>query len=193
MVAGRSPGKPPAFSRKDVRRAIDKLQSVASDALARDLARDEFEEGVAEKRSWHAKRGKGFLFDDRKWAFLDWFDERFRGRKRAFIYVFWNRRRCVYVGKTARSGRRIASHFDKRWFGPVTRLDVYAMRGRRVLPALECLSIHRFQPTRNKVKAESRKWTRKCELCSIHREIEEEVSSIFRLQTPRPRRKRRRR
>jgi hypothetical protein len=57
----------------------------------------------------------------------------------------------------------------------------------------ECLGIHRFQPSRNKVKAESRKWTKKCELCGIHREIEEEVSSIFRLKTPRARRSRRRR
>ena len=84
-----------------------------------------------------------------------WFGRHFGGG--TYIYVFWNQRKCVYVGKTAKSGGRISGHFEKHWFGSVTRIDVYHATGRRALPALECLAIHRFQPARNKFRAERNK------------------------------------
>jgi len=134
---------------------------------------------VLQRRSWHVKRGKGRGVDAKRRSFNQWFDREL-GRG-TYVYVFWSRRQCIYVGKTTRSGRRISSHFDKHWFGGVTRVDVNAARGRRVLPALECLAIHRFQPTRNKFRAERRKWTRRCALCAIHRSIDGELRSVFRL------------
>lgn len=178
-VEGPRPGPPPSLNRTHIRRAATKLQELASRALADNLARDEFEEGVLQRRSWHAKRGKGRGADAKRHAFNAWFDERLGPG--IYVYVFWNRRRCVYVGKTAKSGRRISGHFDKHWFGGVTRVDVYSARGRRVLPALECLAIHRFQPSRNKFRAERRKWTKRCQLCTTHRLIDQELRSIFRL------------
>jgi len=42
------------------------LQALASDALADQFARDEFEASVADRRSWHVKRGKGWRYGDRK-------------------------------------------------------------------------------------------------------------------------------
>lgn len=178
-VEGPHPGPPPKLGRSHVRRAVTRLQALASAALAHKLARDEFEDGVLLRKSWHAKKGKGRGADLKRGSFNEWFDEHLRPG--TYVYVFWNRRRCIYVGKTARSGRRISSHFDKHWFGGVTRVDVYRVKGRRVLPSLECLAIHRFQPTRNKFRAERRKWTRRCQLCTIHRRIDEELRSIFRL------------
>lgn len=180
VVEGTRQGAPQRLSRQHVRRTIGTLQDLASDALADDLARDEFERGVRLRRSWHPKRGKGRGRDAKRRSFNAWFDEHLEPG--TYVYVFWrSRRRCVYVGKTTRSGRRISSHFEKHWFGPVTRVDVYSARGRRVLPALECLAIHRFQPARNKFRAERRKWTRRCELCRIHRFIDSELRDIFRL------------
>lgn len=178
-VEGPRPGPPLSLSRSHVRRAAATLQDLASEALAAKLARDEFENGVLQRRSWHAKKGKGRGADAKRRSFNAWFDERLRPG--TYVYVFWNRRHCVYVGKTARSGRRISSHFDKHWFGGVTRVDVHTARGRRILPALECLAIHRFQPTRNKFRAERRKWTKRCRLCTVHRMIDQELRSIFRL------------
>ncbi len=177
-VEGPRPGPPPSLSRSHVQRAIARLQDFASDALADKLARDEFEDSVLQRRSWHAKKGKGRGVDAKRHSFNRWFDREL-GRG-TYAYAFWNRRRCVYVGKTVKSGRRISSHFDKHWFGGVTRVDVYALTGRRLLPALECLAIHRFQPTRNKFRAERRKWTKRCQLCAIHRTIDSELRSIFR-------------
>jgi hypothetical protein len=178
-VEGRRTGAPPKLGRQHVSRAIKSLQDLASSALASELARRDFDDGVLIRRSWHPKKGKGRGVDRKRARFNEWFDEHL-GRG-TYVYVFWNRRRCVYVGKSVKSGRRISSHFDKHWFGAVTRVDVYKARGRRVVPSLECLAIHRFQPARNKFRAERRKWTRRCGLCKVHKEIDDELRSIFRL------------
>jgi hypothetical protein len=158
---------------------IARLQDFASDALADALARKEFRDGARKRRSWHPKRGKGRGVDEKRRSFNEWFDDRLGAG--TFIYVFWNRRKCIYVGKTRGSGRRVSSHFEKHWFAGVTRIDLYPTTGKRVLPALECLAIHRFQPIRNKFRAERRKWTHKCELCKVHRLIDSELRQIFRL------------
>jgi len=155
------------------------MQDYASDALASSLARAEFDLGTSEKRQWHPKRGKGHGRDVKKRAFKQWFRDKFG--QGAYVYVFWRSgRRCAYVGKTLKSGGRIAGHFEKHWFDSVVRIDVYRANGKRVLPALECLAIHRFQPSENKFKAERKKWTRKCPLCRVHREIKDELGAIFR-------------
>lgn len=179
VVGRKQRGAAPTLERHHISKTIERCQDLASEALAERLARTEFEQGVHGRRSWHAKKGKGRGPDAKRRSFDAWFD-RYLGPG-MYIYAFWRRRHCVYVGKTAHSGRRVSSHFVKHWFGGVTRVDVYEVRGRRYLPALECLAIHRFQPTRNKFKAEKRKWTRKCQLCKVHRQIREELNSIFRL------------
>ncbi len=178
-VAGKKQGRPLSLNQSHVRNSISQLQALASEALADRLARREFQASVRRKHSWFAKRGKGHGRDKKRQVFKAWFAARFR--RQTYVYVFWNRRKCVYVGKTAGAGGRISGHFDKHWFGSVTRIDVYEANGRRALPALECLAIHRFQPARNKFRAERKKWTRKCELCRVHRDIKDELQSIFRL------------
>jgi hypothetical protein len=178
-VSGQRPGQPLSLKKAHVTKSIARLQGFASEALADKLARREFRASVKGKKSWHPKKGKGRDRDAKRKAFKEWFADHF-GRG-TYIYVFWSRRKCVYVGKTTKSGGRIAGHFEKHWFGSVTRIDVYQTNGRRGLPALECLAIHRFQPARNKFRAERKKWTRKCELCRVHRLIHDELKSIFRL------------
>lgn len=179
VLGERRPGPPPTLKKSHVRRAIHRLQELASDSLARHLARREFNHGVMIRRSWHPKDGKGWSYDDKRSRFKSWYRAEINAKN--CIYVLWNQKRCVYVGKTTRGGGRIASHFDKRWFPWVTRIDIYETRGHRVLPALECVAIHRFQPLKNRAKAETKKWTRRCPLCEIHRGIESELKSIFRL------------
>jgi hypothetical protein len=178
-IAGPRPGPPLSLNRRHVRNSISRLQNLASDALADELARREFHSSVQNKRSWHPKRGKGHGRDAKRKSFRRWFGKHFGAG--TYVYVFWNRRKCVYVGKTAKSGSRITGHFEKHWFSNVTRIDVYQAKGRRSLPALECLAIHRFQPSRNKFRAERKKWTRKCELCRVHRHVKEELHTMFRL------------
>jgi hypothetical protein len=177
-LRGARPGRPAGLNRKILNQSIARMQKLASEALAPELARRSFQSGVRSRRSWHPKRGKGHGRAAKRAAFKSWFRSRFSTG--TYVYVFWARKQCVYVGKTTKSGGRIASHFEKHWFSGVTRIDVYHTRGRRGLPALECLAIHRFRPLQNKFKAESRKWTSRCELCSVHRQIRHELDDIFR-------------
>lgn len=178
IFAKRKPGRPQTISRSNVDDAINALQELASAGLADAYARKEFEQSVKGKKSWHVKRGKGWGLNKKKPAFNDWYESVFG--KASCVYVFWKANKCLYVGKSSNGGGRPSSHFEKFWFSGVTRIDIYEASPRN-LPAMECLAIHRFQPRRNKFKASAHKWTKRCPLCTLHRDIEDELRSMFRL------------
>jgi hypothetical protein len=170
-------GKPPKFSRKDVGKGIRTLQEIASDALARRLAKTEFNDHIKLRKNYQV-RGRGP--DDKKKQFEKWFAERFPRRK-GIIYAFWgNHGKCIYVGRTGSHGSRPSSHFDKFWFSGVKRVTIFDVTARSHIPKLECLAIHSFQPKRNKNRAATKKWTKACPLCTTHKYIENELRSIFR-------------
>lgn len=176
-VGAKGAGKPPEFSRKKVGKGIRKLQTIASDAFARKLAKSEFNEHVASRKNYGVK-GRGPY--DKREKFEEWFATHFRKRK-GLIYVFWgNRKKCIYIGRTGSHGSRPSSHFEKFWFTGVKRITIFSVKGRSHVPKLECLAIHRFQPTRNKNKAATKKWTKACPLCTTHKHIESELRDIFR-------------
>jgi hypothetical protein len=176
-ILGRpTPGAPPKLDKRRIDHVIRELQAIASGSLATKLAKTEFSSSVEKKKRWHVK-GRGR--EGKRRIFNEWYDKHIPFER--CVYVFWNKKKCIYVGKTKRGAGRPSSHFDKYWFNGVTRVDVYALGGKRSLPALECLAIHRFQPKENKQKAQPLKWTRECPLCKVHRDIESELRSIFRL------------
>jgi hypothetical protein len=112
--------------------------------------------------------------------FEKWFKEKFP-RLKNYVYVFWgNKKKCLYVGKTGKGGSRISSHFIKHWFGSTRRIDIFSSTASQI-PKLECLAIHHFEPVYNKNKAATKNWTKKCPLCTIHKDIEKELRKIFRL------------
>ena len=170
-------GKPPRFSRKKVDAGIRKLQTIASKALAHKLAKSEFVEHVASRKYYYVK---GHGPNDKKKKFEKWFAVNFR-RTKGLIYAFWgNQKKCIYVGRTGSHGSRPSSHFEKFWFSSVKRVTIFVVRGQSHIPKLECLAIHHFQPTRNKNKAATKKWTKACPLCTTHKYIESELRDIFR-------------
>jgi hypothetical protein len=176
LFGGKKPGPPPLFGRRKVSYGIAKLQTIASDAFARKLSKAEFSKFTTTKRAWHVK---GHGRPEKRRKFDQWFEQNVGNDK--CIYVFWKSKACVYVGRTGNGGSRPQNHFEKFWFGGVTRVDIYPVRQRSQIPKLECLAIHRFQPMRNKSKASSQKWQKKCPMCKIHRDIRNELRSIFRL------------
>jgi hypothetical protein len=177
QLGAKGAGKPPQFGRKNVNWGIRELQSTASDALARKLAKAEFEQHVLDRKNYHIK-GRGPK--DKKKQFENWFGRHFLKRK-GLVYAFWKAgHRCVYIGRTGPSGSRPSSHFEKYWFGGVRRVTIYSVRGKSHVPKLECLAIHRFQPNRNVNRAASKKWTKACPLCTTHKYIERELRDIFR-------------
>jgi hypothetical protein len=184
-------GRAPELSRAHVMGTIEALQDLTTSARAKRYWREELRRSLEERRSWHAKRGKGRGPRAKKEAFNAWYRESLPPGP--CVYVFWIGRKCEYVGKAGGGGARPQAHFMKYWFQYVTRIDIYVLRGRRALPVLECLAIHHFGPRQNMVKAERRAHARKCKLCLAHSMIRSEVGTLFRLQTPKARRRRRRR
>ena len=89
-------------------------------------------------------------------------------------------RECRYVGRTRGGGSRPSRHFKRGWFHGTTRVDVYLTKQKKSIPHLECLAIHRFRPTKNKVKAAKENWKPKCPLCAIHKKIRTEMRKIYR-------------
>jgi hypothetical protein len=184
-------GKPPEFGRKRVSVGIRRLKAIASNVLARKLAKSEFDEHTAPRRNYHVK-GRGR--DEKKAEFEKWFASRF-GKTKGLIYAFWgNHRECIYVGRTGSHGSRPSSHMKEDWFSIVKRVTIFPVRGKSHIPKLECLAIHDLRPTHNVYKAAKKKWTKACPLCKTHKYIENELrgssdsSKLLRTSKPRSRR-----
>jgi hypothetical protein len=171
-----NPGPIPALKKKERERVIKHLQGIASDALARRMAKKQFERSVETNKTW---RTKGWGTEKKIQQFRTWAQSRI-DRKSGKVYVFWHKKKCLYVGRTTGRGSRPSQHFRKDWFKDTTRIVVYMAPHRRDIPRLECLAVHCFLPARNKVKAARERWTPKCPLCSLHRKIKTEIRTIFR-------------
>ncbi len=167
-------GRRPKLNRKKIDASIKDLQDLASSILARNLAKIAFLKSSKKKigrqiKGWGNKKKKG--------EFEKWFKIKLP-KVSQLVYVFWNKKKCIYVGRTGRGGSRPSSHFDKRWCNNISRIDIYPTTSRNT-PKLECLAKHYFQPKQNKYKPSEKKWTSKCQLCKVHRDIDSELRIIF--------------
>jgi hypothetical protein len=169
-------GHPLTLTKKRRETKIRELQEIARKARAENLARRQFRRLARPKKSWKPK-GRGA--DNKQKEFLPWVREG-NSQGRGKVYVFWRRRECRYVGRTRGRGSRPSCHFKRSWFNGTTRIDVHSAHQRKSIPMLECLAIHRFNPTKNKVKAAKLKWTAKCPLCSLRKKIRTEIRTIYR-------------
>ena len=159
------PGRPHVFNCKKVEPKLEELGELATQILVRRRTRREFHKTAEEKRQWHVKRGKAFGIDAKRRRFKRWYAKHI-GNKNC-VYAFWSRKGCVYVGRTSRGKGRPAGWFDRVWFQPVKRIDIYSVRRRSEVPKVECLAIHLFD--------------KKCPICEATKEIDHELKSIFRL------------
>jgi hypothetical protein len=155
---------------------IQELEGIASKALAAKLAKKKFIALVVQRKTW---RTKGWGTTKKQKIFRAWVRRKI-SPKGGKIYVFWKKRECRYVGRTRGRGSRPSIHFKGGWFSGTTRIDVYVARQRRSTPLLECMAIHRFHPTKNKVKSSTENWTPKCPLCVVHKKIRNELRKIYR-------------
>jgi hypothetical protein len=166
--------KPPKFNRAKVDKAIDHLQDLASECIASTRAKKEFEELVVQKKQWHVK---GHGVQQKQRSFATWFDQHIKYRN--LIYIFWNHKKCLYVGKTEKGKGRPESHFSKFWFGKANRVDIHAVSAPTQVLKLECLAKHRFKPVYNQIDPPTKKWYKKCPVCAVHTLIHDEMRQIF--------------
>jgi hypothetical protein len=164
------------LTKRERERAIENFQGIASNALAKKMAKKEFDRSVAKKKTWMTKgRGK----DAKRKSFRAWARTKI-DKNSGKVYVFWHGKKCCYVGRTRGRGSRPSRHFKKKWFKGTTRIDVYMAPRKGDIPRLECFAVHRFLPSRNKVKAAKENWTPKCPLCVLHKKIKTELRTIYR-------------
>ncbi len=173
------PGRPHVFNRKKVEPKLDELGELATEILERRRARRAFRRVVDKKRQWHVKRGKGYGVDAKRDKFKRWYDNRI-GNKNC-VYAFWSQKECIYVGRTSRGRGRPTAWFDRVWFQPVTRIDIYSVLRRSEVGKAECLAVHLFDPSVNKNWPSFESYTKRCPICEATRAIDEELQSIFRL------------
>jgi predicted GIY-YIG superfamily endonuclease len=172
-------GARPHMTQKKINNAIETLQNLASNILARGLAKKEFEQNAVKGKKRRRKIvGRGW--QRQKELYERWFKKEFINQDQ-LVYVLWNNKKCLYVGRTGNGGSRPSSHFSSKKFPRITRVDIYPTKSKAYTPKLECLAIHYLQPITNKNKAATKKWTRKCPLCAIHKKIEAELRKIFKL------------
>jgi hypothetical protein len=171
--------KPMVFDRKRRRRVFKQLKSLATDCLARDLAKREFKATIDKKKQWQCTQNKGWNRKDKRKNFDAWFDKNIPYKN--CIYIFWKGRKAEYVGRTLKGKGRPQNHFSKFWFNGTSRIDIYSTSQASQTPKLECLAIHRFKPRQNGTKASIPKWAKKCPVCKTHKLVETELKDIFAL------------
>jgi hypothetical protein len=165
------------MTRKKINQAIAALQDLTSNILASGLAKKEFEENAGPK-SGRKIVGRGWR--QQKDKFEKWFQNKYPDQDE-LVYVFWNKNKCQYVGRTGNGGSRPSSHFNRKDIPKITRVDIYPAKSKKHTPKLECLAVHRFGPSANNYRPSMKKRTKKCPLCAIHKQIKADLRKIFRI------------
>ena len=175
-IGARKIGQPPKFNRKTVGAGIESLQKIVSDSLAQEMFNEECRSHVV---SCKYRKITGYGADDKKKIFKLWLDKHFPKRE-SYVYIFWGEKnKCIYVGRTTAGGDQPTNHFKVNWFGMVKRVEILMLKSKGKACEMECLAIHYYKPLKNKNKASSKKWTKVCPICKIHRTVEKELRSIF--------------
>jgi hypothetical protein len=172
-------GAAPHLTRKRIRKGIERLQDIALAYYLRSKAAKKLLDSYDDKRQWHSKKGKGYGARAKKKAFKRWYDRKISTKN--YVYAFWNRQHCLYVGRTLSGKGRPTNHFDKYWFGSATRLDLFAFNGKRDVPRFECMLTHRWKPAYSRVTPASKKYYSVCPVCEGKSFIKKQVKLLFRL------------
>src|SRR5204862_5770407 len=110
---------------------------IATDILARKVAKHEFEEAVVRRRLYRLK-GRG---PRARGAELVAFAKRHSG---PIVYAFWRGKTCLYVGKGKRTSR--LNDHEKSYGRQADSIEVFFVKTKTQLPKVECLATHRFEP-----------------------------------------------
>lgn len=171
------PGRAARLDRGKLRREEEKLVAIAKKLLMKKAGKKEFERAISGTRRWHPKMGKGWGRDAKKKSFKKWYKGKIVSKN--CVYSFWNGKRCIYVGRTLKGKGRPAAHFEKWWFGPVTRINIHVVPRPRDVPMAECLAIDAYEPSQNRQASSKRKYTAKCPVCTGARDIRRETRRLF--------------
>lgn len=132
------------------------------------------------RKQWHITRSKGHGRTAKRKSFKVWYDKHIKSKN--CVYAFWaSKKRCLYVGRTLNGKGRPSSHFEKHWFGPARRIDIFSFKGKRLVPQFECMYTHEHDPSHSKITPATKKFYTRCPICETKREIKKEIAEVFRL------------
>lgn len=167
-------GKPPKLNKKTINKSIMKIQDLASKALVNKVSKEEFENCAKQTKYRNIKGTNKY---DRRKDIKDFYSLHFKSNR--CVYLFFNKKgNCIYVGRTKKGKDRPASHYNKDWFKSAKRINIIST-SKQNATKIECLAIHRYLPKENKNIASRHKWTSRCPICDIHKNIRKEMVSIF--------------
>jgi hypothetical protein len=173
-----NPGKPPVFTKKTVDKTVSELQEIAF-YIKRKRYNVIFNNIVRQKKQWHTKKGKGWSRDAKIESFTNWFLKNIKFKN--YIYIFWDKKKCKYVGRSINGVGRPQNHFKLYWFSYITRIDIYATKKRTDVPRIESLAYYLFKPKENYYKPSIPKWAKACPIRETDNNIRYEVKKIFNL------------
>ena len=97
------------------------------------------------------------------------------------IYVFWHKRKCVYVGQTKNNVLGGSGKWRRDVWRDSTHLQMFSTWNSRDLDKLECLGVDRWGPTHNRVKPPSTWHRSKCPVHKILYGVDRELKDTFAL------------
>lgn len=172
-------GATPKLTPSKIRNSIKNLQAIAEKELLSSRYGKELLAAYDNKKSWHTKRGKGWDRQTKKRTFKLWYDKNITTKN--CVYVFWNNKRCLYIGRTLNGKGRPIAHFEKHWFNRATRIDIYGFERKRDVPRFECLLTHKCHPKHSKIRPSQKRYYSKCPICEGDKLIRNQVKYIFRM------------
>lgn len=157
---------------------ILKMQNIAAHALTKTWSNVEFKKSIKQQKAWKIQ-GKGS--EEQKENFKEWFEDNF-GDSQSYVYSFWTKKKktCLYVGRSTNGRNRCTTQFNDRKTLRSEWVEIYIVNKSDAVK-MECLAIHHFEPKHNENKAASSKYTKSCPLCDVHKHINSELKSIFKL------------
>ncbi len=172
----RSKAKTPDISRTQLLEAIKKLKNEVVEIRGKYLMKKAFKEHAPIKKRW---RIKGAGEDNKKSEYNKWCTA-MKLNPHNFIYIFWNKHKCLYVGRSDEGIKRPTAHMGRTKYRFATHLDIYPTL-KSYTSKLECLAIHYLNPNRNKVKGSKKKNAKNCPICKIWDNLETDLKNLFRI------------
>lgn len=167
-------GKAHNINKIIINKSIIKLQNIISATNSKKYFNNAIKNYTFDDRRYHLK---GFGYYDKVRKFKNWFNDTINYKN--IVYIFWNKKTCLYVGRTKGGANRPTSHLDTHKTKGWTRVNIYLVNSKSYLPMIECLAIHNYIPKHNRIKPANPKWTKSCPICKEHRLIKQEINDIF--------------
>jgi hypothetical protein len=174
VISEQGQGAPKQFNKSIRNKLRTKLLDSASKILVREKAHRAFNKLVVRKKLRHIT---GYGIDGRFDHIYEWARGKFRG---PIVYVFWNGKKCLYVGK-GQSYKRLKHYKKSYYLKAAESLEVWLITTKSRLASAECLAIHLFDPQDNEKKAAKVKWGKKCPVCKRHDKLKDELDSLLSL------------